>query len=607
MKIQPIDITIICFFLAITFVLGFVISGKAHRNLDSYFLGGKKFPWYILGISNAASMFDITGTMWFVAAFFIYGIKSAWLPWFWPIWNQIFLMMFLSQWLRRSNSMTGAEWLRTRFGDGKGGILSHIIIVSFAVISVIGFIAYCFEGIGKFASSFLPWELTMVIGTHTISSENIYAFIIIAFISIYVVKGGMYSVVLTQILQYIILIISCIIIAIISFWTVTPEQLNAVVPNGWDNLFFGWKLNLDWSHLIPAVNDKIAADGYQFFAFFMMMIVFKGILESIAGPVPSYDLQRILATRSPKEAAKMSGLVSIILFIPRYLMVAGVAVLALVYFSPKLNAMGKNIDFEMILPYAVSNFIPVGLMGLLLAGLISAFISNFAAYVNAGPAYIVNDVYKRFINPNASDKKYIRISYLVSAIFVIIGIICGSFITSIDAITKWIVAALFGGYMAPNFLKWIWWRFNGYGYFWGMLTGLLSSLLILVLFPSIPSLNMFPFILILSGVGSVAGSLLTQPDDMNVLKNFYTSVRPWGFWNPVYLEVIKDNPDFRKNENFWHDMLNCLLGTIWQLSMILMAMFLIIRKYEFLAIASTICILMMIILKRTWYNKLEDN
>lgn len=607
MKIQPIDITIICFFLAITFVLGFIISGKAHRNLDSYFLGGKKFPWYILGISNAASMFDITGTMWFVAAFFIYGIKSAWLPWFWPIWNQIFLMMFLSQWLRRSNSMTGAEWLKTRFGDGKGGILSHIMIVSFAVISVIGFIAYCFEGIGKFASSFLPWDLTMIIGTHTISSESIYAFIIIAFISIYVVKGGMYSVVLTQVLQYIILIISCIIIAIISFWTVTPEQLNAVVPNGWDNLFFGWKLNLDWSHLIPAVNDKIAADGYQFFAFFMMMIVFKGILESIAGPVPSYDLQRILATRSPKEAAKMSGLVSIILFIPRYLMVAGVAVLALVYFSPKLNAMGKNIDFEMILPYAVSNFIPVGLMGLLLAGLISAFISNFAAYVNAGPAYIVNDVYKRFINPNASDKKYIRISYLVSAIFVIIGIICGSFITSIDAITKWIVAALFGGYMAPNFLKWIWWRFNGYGYFWGMLTGLLSSLLILVLFPSIPSLNMFPFILILSGVGSVAGSLLTQPDDMNVLKKFYTSVRPWGFWNPVYLEVIKDNPDFRKNENFWHDMLNCLLGTIWQLSMILIAMFFIIRKYEFLAIASTICILMMIILKRTWYNKLEDN
>lgn len=84
---------------------------------------------------------------------------------------------------------------------------------------------------------------------------------------------------------------------------------------------------------MPSVNDKIAADGYSFFTVIWMMILFKGILNSLAGPPPNYDLQRVLATRSPRESAYMSGLVSVALF-PRWLMIAGITVLGLVYFSP---------------------------------------------------------------------------------------------------------------------------------------------------------------------------------------------------------------------------------------------------------------------------------
>ena len=77
----------------------------------------------MLGLSNASGMFDIAGTMWMVAICFIYGVKSVWLPWLWPVWNQVVLMMFLAVWMRRSNVMTGAEWLKTRFGEGKGAKL----------------------------------------------------------------------------------------------------------------------------------------------------------------------------------------------------------------------------------------------------------------------------------------------------------------------------------------------------------------------------------------------------------------------------------------------------------------------------------------------------
>jgi hypothetical protein len=93
--------------------------------MQNYFLGGNTMPWYMLGISNASGMFDISGTMLLVYWMFVYGLKSVWIPWLWPTFNQIFLMVYLSAWLRRSNVMTGAEWIKTRFGKGRGAQLSH--------------------------------------------------------------------------------------------------------------------------------------------------------------------------------------------------------------------------------------------------------------------------------------------------------------------------------------------------------------------------------------------------------------------------------------------------------------------------------------------------
>ena len=607
MNLQPLDIGIVIGYLVLTLLIGFLISKQASKNLDSYFLGGRRIPWYILGISNASGMFDITGTMWFVSILFIYGLKGAWLPWIWPIWNQVFLMVFLATWLRRSKVMTGAEWLKTRFGEDRGGRLSHLIIVVFAIVSVIGFIAYTFAGIGKFATSFFPWDLTTEIGSKVISSENMYALLIIGFTTLYVIKGGMYSVVATEIMQFLVLTISCFVVGVIAMNLVTPAQLNAVIPAGWKDLFFGWKLNLDWSNLIPSVKNKISADGYEYFSIIFMIMVFKGLLVSIAGPVPSYDLQRILSTKNPRDAARMTGFTSLVLFFPRFLMVAGITVLVLVYFSPKLNSMGSDIDFEMILPYAVSNFIPTGLLGLLLAGLIAAFMSNFAAYVNAGPAYIVNDIYKKFINPNASNKRYIRLSYLVSLLVVIIGVIFGMFIHSIDSMTKWIVASLYGGYTAANILKWVWWRFNGYGYFWGMLSGIAASLVIPLVFPDSSALNTFPLILLISSVGCVAGSLLTAPDNEEVLKEFYSSVRPWGFWEPIYQKVLAENPAFKKNRNFKRDMMNCSVGIAWQMSMVVMPIYLVIREFISMSIAFVVFAATTVFLKFYWYDRLEED
>ena len=129
MKLEIIDILIICAYLASTIVIGLVLKKKAQKSTKSYMLGGNKLPWYMLGLSNASGMFDISGTVWLVTILFVYGVKSIWLPWLWPVFNQIFLMVFLSMWLRRSKVTTGAEWIGTRFGYKSSARLSHIIVV----------------------------------------------------------------------------------------------------------------------------------------------------------------------------------------------------------------------------------------------------------------------------------------------------------------------------------------------------------------------------------------------------------------------------------------------------------------------------------------------
>ena len=602
MHLNPLDIFVILAYIAASIGIGFWISKKAAQNMNSYFLGGNKIPWWMLGVSNASGMFDISGTMWMVYLLFIYGLKSVWIPWLWPVFNQIFMMVFLSVWLRRSGVMTGAEFIQFRFGNGKGALWSHFIVVAFALLNVLGFLAYGFIGIGKFAAVFLPWQLSA--DPHT--NEIMYGLIITALTTLYVVKGGMFSVVYTELMQFVIMTIACIAVGVIAMAKVSPEMLARVVPDGWGNLFFGKNLDLDWSNILPSANDKIAADGWSLFGAFWMMMLFKGTLQAMAGPQPNYDMQRVLSTRSPKEAAWMSGIVNVVLLFPRYLMVAGLTVLALVFFMDDLRNMGDKVDFEQILPFAMKNYMPAGLLGLLIAGLLAAFMSTFAATVNAAPAYLVNDIYKRFIRPDAPQRVYVNWSIVVSVLFVVLGTLIGLYVTSLNDVVQWIVAALYGGYTASNFLKWYWWRFNGQGYFWGMMTGMLTAGVAPWLMPGVTPIYTFPLIFAVSLAASIAATLLTPPDDMAVLKTFYRKVRPWGFWKPVHDACVAETPDIQQNKAFGRDMFNVAVGIAWQTALTAAPIFLVIRDFPKMWVALGVVAVCSVVLKFNWLDKLRD-
>lgn len=616
MKLQAIDIAIIIAYLVTMLFIGWFLRKKARQNKESYLLGGKKLPWYLLGLSDASDMFDISGTMWMVALCFVYGMKSIWIPWLWPVFNQVFNMMFLSKWLRRSNASTGAEWLATRFGlSGTGVRGSHNIVVVFALIGCLGFLAYGFIGLGKFIEIFVPWNLVQPYVPFDIAPQYVahfYGIVFTAFAVFYSVLGGMHSIVLGDLIKYIVMTVGCISIAVIAMIHLHGSGATTLnVPHGWFNPFFGWHLNLDWSNIVPAANDKIAGDGFELFGIFFMMMLFKGVFAALAGPAPNYDMQKILSTRSPKEASKMTGFVSLILLPIRYSMVIGLTVLGLVYFNQlNLSDGSGGVDFERVLPGTINNFLPVGILGIVLTGLLGAFMGTFSGTLNAAQAYITNDIYLKYINPHASNKKVMTVNYTSGLVVVTIGVILGFFAKDVNSILQWIVSGLYGGYIAANMLKWYWWRFNANGFFWGMMAGIVPAVLLAALKSEnlIHGLELYwwPVLFVLSIAGCIIGTYTAPPTDREVLKKFYSTVRPWGFWKPVHEEVMAENPSFEPNKRFKLDMFNVVLGIIAQCCLTILPMYVVLWLKLPLLVTIAILLVIVLILKRTWWNKLEN-
>ena len=312
---HPVDLTIIVAYLLTMAFVGWWVSKRASQSAESYFLAGKSLPWWIIGVAHGSSGVDISGTMWFVMMLYIYGVKATWLLWVWPLFNVIFRMMYLGTWVRRSNVLTGAEWMRTRFGDSRGAELAYLSVVVYALVSMIGFLSYAFRGVATFTAPLFPWHLP----------DEAYGTAVLLITGVYCIVGGMYSVVMNDLIQFVLKVVAAVAVAVIAIVLIRPEQIMAAVPTGWDNLFFGWKLDLDWSGLMPELNHRIyipydpaggGGDGYSLFMLFTGMLLLRGVLVSMAGPTPNYAIQHILSTRSPREAALENMVMAIVSLAP---------------------------------------------------------------------------------------------------------------------------------------------------------------------------------------------------------------------------------------------------------------------------------------------------
>ncbi len=588
-----IDAGVVFLYFVVVISLGFLYKKRASQSLDSYFLGGKRIHWLLLSMSGSVSNFDITGTMWIVSILYVLGMKSMWHHWMWGFLMGAFFLAYMGKWVRRSNVMTAAEWMKTRFGDGTPGRFARTAYALMAIFTLASFIGYAFQGIGKFASVYVPLDsLAARVGIPWIQAlltEHKAAFLAVVIISIttlYVVLGGLFSVVVTDVIQAFVLTCSSLIIAGIAWSKLTPDILSRL-PEGFVSLEVPWRL--------PEFSNTANAE-FEFFGAMVIIWVLKGLLMNAGGPAQMYDFQRFLAARDDREAAKMGASWSGFLLV-RWAMVMGIALLALT------GAAGVT-DSESVMPLVLRDYLPLGVRGFVVAGLLAAFMSTFSSTVNSGASFIVRDIWQIYFRPRATTKQALRFSYLATLLLVGLGLVIGFQSESIAEIWNWMMVTLGAGVIVPNVLRWYWWRMNGWGYAFGTLGGIFLSGIALF-FDSWPAYAVFPLIVMVSLLLSILGSVLTSPVEKEVLVSFYRSVCPFGLWRPIKeaarLVSEKRTP---RAENVWLTVLNVFLGMIAIASLYLFPMYLVGHWNRSSLFCLGIGLGAVFALRITWYRNL---
>ena len=563
-----IDIIIIVVYLSAIVVVGLVMQKKASAGIDSYFLGNRNLPWWALGASGMASNTDIAGTM--INTAFIYALGTK--GFFIEIRGGVtlimaFLMVFMGKWNRRSQVMTQAEWMHFRFGTKKEGDVARIISAIASIIMTVAMVTYFVIGAGKFVGDFL--------GIHPL-----YASILMIILAMtYTIASGLYGVVWTDVFQGIFIFGVIIYISVLAMTTVDlPDEFLVSVPM-MDGSFTAIKTTLaEWSRMTPPQEMNMPEGStfsiYNLFGIAIMFYLFKVTLEGASG-AGGYMLQRYFAARSDREAGLLSLFWTCLLAF-RWPLIASFAMLG-IYHGIETGTVIA--DPELVLPTVIKNYIPVGVKGFLIAGLMAAAMSTFDSTVNAGAAYWVKDLYQTYLRPNASEKDLILQSRLASLVIVLLALLFSLTITNINEIWGWITMGIGAGMFIPQVIRWYWWRFNGYGFAIGTAVGMAAAVLTKAFGGPIAEYNSF---LIASGsslVGCILGTYLTPPTESAVLSNFYKVTRPFGFWGSVRTEIPPDVLN-QINEENRRDIIAIFFAVPWQVVLFLTGMMIVMKQWS---------------------------
>jgi len=564
---HPIDLTIIITYLIAIVAVGLYMQKKASRGIDSYFLGNRNLPWWVLGASGMASNTDIAGTM--INTAFIYALGTK--GFFIEIRGGVtlimaFLMVFMGKWNRRSQVMTQAEWMHFRFGKGKEGDVARIISAFASIIMTVAMVTYFVIGAGKFVGDFLGIE------------PIIASILMIVLAMTYTIASGLYGVVWTDVFQGIFIFGVIIYVSIIAMTKVNlPEEFFVSVPM-LDGSFSSIKTTLaEWSRITPPTEMNMPEGStfeiYNLFGIAIMFYLFKVTLEGASG-AGGYMLQRYFAAKSDREAGLLSLFwTSLLAF--RWPLIASFAMLGIYHGIESGTIIA---DPELVLPTVIKNYIPVGMKGFLIAGLIAAAMSTFDSTVNAGAAYWVKDLYQAYLKPKASEKELMIQSRLASLVIVLLALLFSLTITNINEIWGWITMGIGAGMFIPQVIRWYWWRFNGYGFAIGTAVGMIAAVMTKAFGGPIAEYNSF---LIASGsslIGCIVGTYLTAPTEKPVLSNFYKVTRPFGFWNPVRNELPKDALQ-KVNEENRRDIIATFFAVPWQVVLFLTGMMIVMKQW----------------------------
>ena len=552
MALAWIDWLLVLAYFAITIGISVYYYKIASKDTGEYFLSGRNMPWWLAGTSMVAAAFAADTPLAVAELVAEEGVAGNWLWWNMLMGGMLTVFFFARLW-RRSGVLTDVEFVEFRYSGKPAawlrgikalyfGLLFNAIILGWVTLAMETIIEVLFPGITVFG-----YESFMVLGTE-ISAALVICGGLIIIVALYTLLAGLYGVVIAGFFQFIIALVGTILLAILALRVPEvggmsglldqlPEETFRFTPSLGQTAQGAVVLTLSWAAFIGYIGVQWWASWYP-------------------GNEPGgggYIAQRMMSAKDEKHSLFSTLWFNVAHYCLRPWPWIITALVALVLY-PDLD--NPRHGFVMVM----RDVLPPGMLGLLFAAFLAAFMSTFSTQINWGTSYIINDFWRRFLKSDGSERYYVFISRIVTFVLALFSFIIT---TQLDAIFEaWqILLTASGGLGLVLIIRWYWWRVNA----WSELTATLVPIFMAVLYAfgvPVPGLEHdFPvslfYVVAITTAAWLLVTFLTQPDSNELLDKFYRKVRPGG---PGWKPFRDRHPDVEPDSNLGSLFVNWILG-----------------------------------------------
>lgn len=517
MQLENIDWLIISAFFILSLAIGIIVSKKSGKDVTEFFLSGRKMPWWLLGISMVATTFSADTPNLVTDIVRTNGVAGNWIWWAFLLTGMLTVFVYAKLW-RRSEVLTDLEFYELRYsGKGAAFLRGFRAFYLGAIFNVLIMASVCLAGI-KIGGALLglsPVETLLITCTITVVYSSI---------------GGLRGIIITDFFQFILAMVA-------TFWA-AYEIVNLPQVAGLTNL-------LNHPDVIPKLNlIPDIADTDLFIAVFIIPLAVQWWAVWYPGAEPGgggYVAQRMLSAKDEKNAIWATLLFNFMHYAIRPWPWILIALASIVVF-PDLDSLRVAFPNTIVgndLAYpAMISFLPPGLLGLLVASLIAAFMSTISTHLNWGSSYLVHDFYRRFFVKGKSETHYVSMGRVFTVLLMIFSAFFALFLNnSLQAFG--IILQIGAGTGLIFILRWFWYRVNVYS----ELTAMIVSFVVAIMFEFVIPNNFSVEEKLIIGVTITTISwlivtLITPPSSMETLQNFYKKIQPGG---PGWKKVIEES------------------------------------------------------------------
>jgi solute:Na+ symporter, SSS family len=529
MNLTPVDWAIVAAYFLLSAGIGFAFTKKGGESLSEYFISGRAVPWWLAGASMVATTFAADTPLVVTGLVFEHGVAGNWLWWNMLMSGMLTVFFFARLW-RRANVMTDVEFAEVRYSGKPAAALRVFRAVYLAIPINLIILGWVTRAMIKILTISLGLHPVQIFGA-TVSGEVVAVFICFVITMAYSVAAGMWAVLWTDLVQFVIKMTAVIVLAVFAVKAV----------GGMDVL--KTKLAQHYGSDTAALSVlpiSFTSSGLVAYAWMplLTLTVFLGVQWWAAwypGAEPGgggYVAQRIFSARSERDGvlATLFFQVAHYALRPWPWIITGLAAVVL---YP--GGVGPTHDHEATYVQAFVDLLPTPWRGFMMAGFAAAYMSTVATQLNWGASYLVNDVYRRFMNPSASEKHYVATSRWATILLFLGSTLVTWQLSSVEGAWRFLLA-IGAGTGLVLILRWYWWRINA----WSEISAMLASFAISGLcFATVPG-RWFPvgdprndsvimlITVALSTVIWLAVTYMTAPEREDVLAAFYGRVRPGG-------------------------------------------------------------------------------